>query len=237
MQQFNLAKHIYNSIYIVRTNTIIFWVLGLIGITSSINSLFPNSVLHIALVAVYIIAAVVATPVIYGIYFQIIEDNYSGVVSISKKYIGRYLLLLLRLYVPIALFFVIPMLSAPGGNATGSVHMLLISCSLLFIYIVPYFYVTDKQAGAIGGGIQFLLKNLIVSAPLVLVSLLTESILLLFQLNQHVLLEGNKLLFVAADLFLFLSANAIDFVLFITMVFVLKEHLQPSPEQNSNNEV
>ncbi len=224
MKSLNLAEHIVNSIYIIRTNTIILWFLGLIGITSCINGLYPDNMLHNVFMFIFIAAAVFATPVIYGIYYEIIEDNYSSIGEIAKKYLLPYLWLLFRLYSPVVFFAMVPLMSDPTSVPAGYFQMTVITCSLLFIYIIPTFYVSGNQKGSVLAGIQFLFKNISASAPLILVSLFAESMILLFEMKKQWLLDLNKFSYVIGEFLVYMTANIIDFILFITMVFVLKEY-------------
>ncbi len=223
MQSLNLATHIVNAIYIIRTNTIILWFLGFIGITSSINSMYPENPFHVVFVFIFITSAIFATPIIYGIYYEIIEDTCSSVTAIAKKYVLQYTWLLLRLYLPIVLFAALPMLAnGPEDINPAGFQMIIVFCSLLFIYIVPYFYVSGKQQGSVIVGLQFLFKNLAASAPLIRVALLTESTLLLFQTHKDVISQVGELPLAFAEFCIYMSANIIDFILFITMIFILR---------------
>lgn len=232
MKSLNLSQHIVNAVYIIRTNTIILWFLGIIGLTSSVNSLYPNNALYGFSIFLFICTAIFATPVIYGMYYEIIEDTYSSVTAIAKKYVLQYTWLLLRLYLPVVIFAAMPVISNPETVSGGYFQMVIISCSLIFIYIIPTFFVSGTQRGAIATGIQFLVQNLTASAPLILISLLTESALLIFEMKKGVLIEFNKLSFVMADFTIYMVANVIDFILFITMIFVLLDTKAQSTEES-----
>lgn len=233
MQPLNLSEHIVNAVYIVRTNTVILWFLALIGIMSSVSSLYPDSRMHGFFIFIFICTAIFATPIIYGIFYEIIDDSYSSVPQIGKKYLPSYLWLLLRLYLPVVFFAALPMMSAPESVSPGYFQMVVITCSLIFIYIIPYYYVTGKQQGAVLGGIKFLSQNISASAPLILLSLITESILLVFEMKKSVLFEFNKFIYSFAEFFIYMTANIIDFILFITMVFVLRKAITETNENNS----
>lgn len=223
MNSLNLAQHIINAVYIIRTNTIILWFLGFIGLTSSVNSLYPDNPLYGFNIFLFVCTAIFATPIIYGMYYEIIKDTYSSVPAIAKRYVPQYIWLLLRLYLPVVIFAAMPVISSPETVSAGYFQMVIISCSLIFIYIIPTYFVSGTQQGAVVSGIQFLVQNLSASAPLILISLLTEAFLLIFEMKKGILIEFNNLSFVLADFFIYMAANIIDFVLFITMIFVLLE--------------
>lgn len=231
MTSFNLSFHIYNALSLIRENTIIFWFLGLLGVVSSLNAIFPDSLFYIPLIIIYTLLSIVAVPVIYGIYFEIIENRYSGIIEIGKKYTIPYLWLLIKLYTPIIFFGLYPLIATSQTTQIGYAQTILIGCSLLFIYIVPFFYVSGNQRGAIAKGISFLFNNLAPSAPLILAALLTDVTLLLFQLNQQAIIQYSALVYFFSDVTLYLLANTIDFTLFITMVFLLKNHQQQLPRE------
>lgn len=230
-QSLNIATHIVNAVYIVRTNTIILWFIALLGLISGINSLFPEAGFHGPLFFAAVLFSLFATPVIYGIYFEIIEDNYSSIGKIGKKYIPEYIWLLMRLYIPAIFFAMLPAMSDPNNINEGSFQMFIVLCSLLFLYIIPCYYVQGTQRGAVSLGIAFLFKNISASAPLILLSLLTETALIVFEMKKEAVIQFSQLLYLVADFSIYMTANIIDFILFITMVFILKDQLQKRAEE------
>lgn len=230
----NLSTHIVNAVYIVRTNTIILWFIALLGITSSVNSLSSESSFHGVIFFVAVVLSLLATPIIYGIYFEIIEDSYSSVGEIAKKYVPQYIWLLLRLYFPVLFIAMIPAMADPTGINEGAFQMTIVICSLLFLYIIPCYFVRGSQQGAVSLGIAFLFKNLSASAPLILLSLLTEAILIVFEMKKEVLINFSNLVYLGADFSIYMVANIIDFILFITMVFILKEQFNTGAEQEQD---
>lgn len=229
-QSLNISTHIVNAVYIVRTNTIILWFMALLGITSTLNSLFADTAFHGLLFFIAVFVSLCATPIIYGIYFEIIEDSYSSIGAIAKKYVPQYIWLLLRLYIPVLFFAMLPAMSDPNNINEGSFQMFVVVCSLLFIYIIPCYYVQGSQKGAVTLGLAFLYKHLTASAPLILISLLTEAALILFELKKETLMNFSQAIYITADFSLYMTANIIDFVLFVTMVFIVKEQFQPTAE-------
>lgn len=227
-QSLNISTHIVNAVYIVRSNTIILWLIALLGLVSSLNSLFPEGSLHGTLFFIAVLISLIATPVIYGMYYEIIEDNYTSTGAIAKKYVPQYIWLLLRLYIPVLFFAMFPAMATPGNINEGSFQMFIVVCSLLFIYIVPCYFVRGTQRGAVSLGLLFLYNNLSASAPLILLSLLTEASLIVYEMHKEAVMKFSQLVYVIADFSLYMTANIIDFVLFVTMVFILKEQFKLS---------
>ncbi len=219
---FDIKEYINNAIYIVRTNTIVLWFLVLIGLISSINSRFPDSSLFWPITVFMGLVSLLSIPVIYGIYYELVEDTYSSIGDIAKKYIGRYIWLLFNMYLPVVLLATLPSLVLPELGGGGSFQVTIVSFSLLYLYVVPWFYVSNQIRGSITEGIHFLLKNLSASTPLILLTLVAESVMLLFQYNKAWFAELNAPLFVLLDMSVFITANIVDYLVFIVLIFILK---------------
>ncbi len=227
-QSLNISTHIVNAVYIVRSNTIILWFIALLGLMSSLNSLFPESGFHGALFFIAVLVSLVATPIVYGMYYEIIEDSYTSIAAIARRYVLQYIWLLMRLYIPVLFLAMFPAMADPNNINEGSFQMFIVVCSLLFIYIIPCYFVQGTQKGAVTLGLTFLYKHLSASAPLILLSLLTEAALIIFEMNKERVMGFSQVFYVTADFSLYMIANIIDFVLFVTMVFVLKEQFKLS---------
>ncbi len=222
MKVFAIKEYIDNAIYIIKTTTIVLWFLVLVGIISSITSLFPESPLYWPLTFSTSLLSVIAIPVIYGIYYELIEDRYSSMLEIATKYIGRYVWLLFSMYIPVVLLATLPQVMMPQLGSGGSFQLTIVSFSLLYLYVIPWFYVSDKTRGAITEGIYFLIKNLSASTPLLLLTLLAESVMLIFQYNKKWITDINTPLFVVADIAIYVIASVIDYIVFIVLIFILK---------------
>lgn len=236
MQSLNFSNYLQYAIYIIRTNSIILWFIALIGLISSINTIFPENPFHGPLIFLSIITAIFATPVIYGFYFEIIEDKYSSVVGITRKYVLNYTWLLLKMYLPVILIAALPIMANPEKITPGYFQIIIICFSLIYIYIIPIYYVTGVQRGSITTGIYFLSRTFIGSAPIILIALVTEAALILFELKKGWLLQSNKLLYAMAEVFVYMAANIIDFTLFIVMIYILKSHLTAHDVKTNNDQ-
>ncbi len=222
MKVFAIKEYIENAIYIIKTTTIVLWFLVFVGIISSITSLFPKSSLYWPLTFSTSLLSVLAIPVIYGIYYELIEDSYSSIVEIAKKYIGRYIWLLFSMYIPVVLLATLPSMIMPELGGGGSFQLTIISFSLLYLYVIPWFYVSNQTKGAITEGIHFLINNLSSSTPLLLLTLCAESAMLVFQFNKTWITELNTPFFVFFDIAIYVIASIIDYIVFIVLIFILK---------------
>ncbi|MCP3898172.1 MAG: hypothetical protein GY707_00390 [Desulfobacteraceae bacterium] len=219
---FTIKKYIQDSLYIIKTTTIVLWFIVIVGAISSINSRYPESSLFWPITIVTSVLSLVSLPVIYGIYFELIEDTYSSIGEIAKKYIGRYIWLLFNMYMPVILIATLPSLIMPELGGGGSFQLTIVSFSLLYLYIVPWFYVSGDIRGSITEGIHFLIKNLSASTPLIFMTLIAESLLLLFQYNKNLFSGLHTALFVVLDAGVFISASIVDYVVFIVLIFIIK---------------
>ena len=126
------------------------------------------------------------------------------------------------MYVPVIFFGWLPVILSPQTAGTGHFHILLVSFSLLYLYVIPFYYFTGKQLGSISRGINFLIRTISSSTPLILVVLLLETSLLLVQYKKSSLLAYNTFLYTAIDFTTYLVASIIDFILFIILILILK---------------
>lgn len=221
-QQFDITKQFILAVSLVRQHTIVIWWLVFIGLVNTATTLIDNIELSRVLGISSFILSICSTPVIYGIYYELIEDIYSSISKIIKSYILPYLWLLVRMYLPVMFVAGIPMILSPQSAGGGYFHIILVSFSLIYIYVLPFFYFTGKQQGAITIGITFLMKNLSASTPLILTVLLLETTLLIIQYNKEALLARSTYLFTILDFSTYFIASIIDFILFIVLILILK---------------
>lgn len=221
-QQFDVTKQFFLAVSLVRQHTIVLWWLVFIGLVNTATTLIDNTELSRVLGILSFTLSICSTPVIYGIYYELIEDVYSSIFKIIKSYILPYLWLLVRMYLPVLFVAGIPMILNPQSAGGGYFHIILVSFSLIYIYVLPFFYFTGRQQGAISIGITFLMRNLSASTPLILTVLLLETTLLIIQFNKEALLARSTYLFTILDFSTYLIASIIDFILFIVLILILK---------------
>lgn len=223
---FTIREHFRTALTLVRQHTIVVWYLLILGIINTTSVLYETSGQPNIMGILAFALSLCATPVIYGIYYELIEDIYSSITRITRVYVPRYLWLLLRMYLPAVFAAWLPMMIAPESGAGGGFfHVIIISFSLIYLYVLPFYYFTGKQQGAITLGIQFLVRNLVASTPLILAVLLLETIMLLVQYNKAALLERSLYLFAILDFSTFFIASIIDFILFIILIYILKNNV------------
>lgn len=222
MNSLNLKTYLLYAIYIVRTNPSILIFLGAFGLLNGITVYLPEGGAVQLINSLTILAAIFISPVIYGIYYEIIEDKYSSIINIFRTYVGGYILVLLCMYIPIIFTTALFMSASSAGVNTGYVMVTILFFSLLFIYVIPTYYISGKILESITFGVRFFFKNMLSSAPLLMLALFSELILLLSHFQLQGIRESTPALFVTIDFFLYMLASITDFILFIMLIYVLK---------------
>ncbi len=227
MNSWNLKLYLNYGLQIVRLNTIVLWWIGLIGILSSVTLLLKDSPSFWPLNVVVTLLSILSTPVIYGIYFELIEDKYSSIPHIARKYVPGYLWLIIRMYLPP--IFLASMLisllagSIPAFGGGGILEMTLVLFSLLYLFVIPTYYTSGTGRGAISGGISFLSKNLSSATPIILAVLLLETGMLLLQYQRSTSTTDPGTIFIILDFLVYFIASIVDYLIFIILIFILKE--------------
>ncbi len=230
MKSLNIQTYLTYAIYIVRTNPTVLLFLAVIGIINSIGVYFPESRFTDITTAITFVATIFINPVIYGIYYEIIEDKYSSLGKIFTTYVAGYLLLLFCMYIPIISITATLMSSAQYGGNIAFIMLTILIFSLLYIYVIPSYYLSRTIVSSIITGVQFLMRNLLNSAPVLLVALFSELLLLFSQYKMIWLKEKSVFLFSIMEFSIYMIANIIDFLLFIILVYILKNHSMPEEE-------
>jgi hypothetical protein len=222
MASFPLRRYFTYAVLMIRSNSIVLWGLGFIGLCSAAALLLKGTGAYWPLNILAITLSIAVTPIFYGIYFELIEDTYTSITAIARTYVLNYIWLLMRMYVPAVFVASLPLLVIPSDRAGGYLETILIFFSLLYLYVIPTYYITGKQYGAITAGVRFLLANLSRSAPLILAVLLLETAMLLLQHGRIGLAGQNSIGFALLDFIIYVGASIIDFVIFIILIFILK---------------
>ncbi len=222
MDAFDFKKYLFYALKIIRANTIVLWCLGFIGLCSAAALLLRDTGLYGPLNALTMALSITATPVFYGIYLELIEDTYSSIPQIARTYILNYIWLLVRMYLPVIIVATIPLLMAPGVLGSGFFEITLICSSLVYIYVIPTYYLFGQQRGAIASGVSFLFRNLFKSTPVIFTVLILETTMLLMQLGKNSYSGQGTIYFAILDLFIYLIASVIDLAVFIILIYVLK---------------
>lgn len=224
MESLNIQTYLMYAIYLVRTNPMILMFLALLGIVNSIGSYLPESSFADSAGTITFLARIFIIPVIYGIYYEIIEDKYTSIGKIFSTYVAGYLLLIFCMYIPIISVTATFMSSAQFDGNIVIIMLTILVFSLLYLYVIPTYYISRTIVGSMITGIQFLAKNLLNSAPVLLTALFAELLLLFSQYKMEWLREMNVLLFVIMEFSIYMIASIVDFLLFIILVYIIKNH-------------
>lgn len=222
METFSLKTYFLYAVYIVRTNPLILYFLAAVGLLNGFTVYFPGSGLANLISSLTIFSAIVVSPLIYGIYYEIIEDKYSSLANIFRTYVGGYLLLLFCMYIPIIMTTAVLLGSVQAAGSTGIVMLTILFFSLLFIYVVPAYYISGKILDSIVFGVRFFFTHALKSAPLLLMALSSELLLLLSNFKLSRLSEESPTLFLVLDFSIYITAAIIDFLLFIMLIYILR---------------
>ena len=218
----NLAPYLGYALLIIRNNTIVLWWVGLLGLFSSMALLSRDTSLFWPVHLALSLLSIVSTPIIYGIYFELIEDRYSSIPRIAKTYVLRYIWLIIRMYLPPIFLASIIVSFAAGSDPGGILELTLVGFSLIYLFVIPTYYVSGTQQGAILAGMSFLGRSISSVSPLILAVLLLESAMLLAQ-HQRSSGPDPGLLFMVIDFLIYFCASIGDYIIFIILIFILKE--------------
>ncbi|MBM9604781.1 hypothetical protein [Desulfopila inferna] len=222
MNSLNLKTYLLYAIYIVRTHPRILLFLAAVGLLNGLIVYFPKSGFADLVSSITILSAIFISPVIYGIYYEIIEEKYSSIATVFRTYVGGYLLLLFCMYIPVITATAMLMSSTGAGENTAYVMLTILFFSMLFIYVVPAYFVSGKIIDSLIYGVSFFFRNIAGSAPLLLMALASEMLLLLSHFTLGGLKENSPSLFVVLDFFIYMTASILDFLLFIMLVYILR---------------
>lgn len=226
-KSWDLKTYLKYGLLIVRTHTIVLWWIGFIALLSVIALTLKGTSAFWPMNIVVTLLSIVSTPVMYGIYFQLIEDTYSSIPQIFKTYVPGYIWLIIRMYLPpifiASLFLSLLAGTIPGFGGSGFLEITLVLFSLIYLFVIPTFYRNGSGRGAIGKGVAFLLANLSRTTPIILTMILLETGMLLLQYQRSSFTPGESPAYLAIDFLVFVTASIIDYVVFIILIFILKD--------------
>ncbi len=224
---FPILQYLGYALQIIKVHTIVIWLLAIIGLLSATSLTLRDTSWFSLISMVSMVLSTMLTPIAYGIYFHIIDDSYTSIRTIARCYIPRYLWLLIRMYVPVIFLAGLAEILS-GGSGGGFLVVGIIFFSLLYLFVIPHFYCTGRQDGAISLGIGFLLRNLSAATPLLVIVLFLESTVMLVQHLRSTLLEQHFVLFFILEFVTFVSASLLDYAIFIILIFIIREADNPS---------
>lgn len=221
MNKFKLISHWRRALELLREEPTVFWLLGIVAFFSALPPLAAqtglSTLLHLAAFA----AALGVTPLVYGICATRLTGSRQPLPALARTVLPGYLLLVARMYLPALGFALLPVVLAPEVAGEGHFYLILLCFSLIYLYVIPLYFITGRQRGTIYRGCRFLARNLSASTPLLLVTLLVEAAVLLVQLGGEVLLPDRPLLQGMLQAGCYLTASIIDTLVFIVLVLVL----------------
>ena len=163
----NFATYIKSSITIIKTHTIVLLitavVTGIIIANYLLSQYSHNNILSIPVLVI----TFATTLVMYGLYYEIIEDKYTSMREIFSKYLYGYFLVSLISALPIILVSLLIMLTSSGNTYQVIQKFFALLVSIVFMYVVPYYFQTNQVVESFRRGIGFLVKNFSTSLPII----------------------------------------------------------------------
>ena len=162
------------------------------------------------------------TLVMYGLYYEIIEDQYTSMREIFSKYLYGYFLVSLISALPIILASLLVMLTSSGNSYQVIQKFFALLVSIVFMYVVPYYFLTNQVVESFRRGIGFLVKNFSTSLPII------TAIFILYISEYFLSTTLISLVNINAYLFSFLQYTyvflsfIVDYALFIVLVLTVK---------------
>ncbi|PID43270.1 MAG: hypothetical protein CR981_02040 [Proteobacteria bacterium] len=227
MADLDLKDLFLTATTIIGKNRMVIWYIGGISICNSgLSLLAEESPFSGFFTTAALILSTIATPVIYGICFELLENRYSSITAIMRNYLPGYFWLLLLMYMPAGFFAAIPMMVLPEQGGQGYFYIILISFALLYLYVIPFYFFRGTYRRALTDGVTFLLTNLTASTPLLLTALLAESAILIFQYmkERHIIITPEIL--PVFDVVVYILVSFTDLILFMIMILILKNQNQ-----------
>ena len=222
MESLNLKTYLLYAFYIVRNNPKILAFIAGVGLLNGITVFFPENQFANLISLITVVSAIFINPVIYGMYYEIIEEKYSSVVNIFRTYVAGYLILIFCIYIPIIATTAIIMRSAQAEGNVAFVMLTILFSSLLFIYVVPTYFISGTILDSIVYGVRFFLRNLLRSAPVLMMALFSELLLLFSHLKLGPIKENNPSIFLVLDFSVYMVASIVDYLLFIMLIYILR---------------
>ena len=124
--------------------------------------------------------------------------------------------------------------SIPAFGGGGILELTLVLFSLLYLFVIPTYYIKGTGRGAITTGIFFLSRNLSSATPIILAVLLLETGMLLLQYQRATFSTDRGTIFIGIDFMVYFFASIVDYLIFIILIFILKE--QPADSDQSGQD-
>lgn len=223
---FEIGKYFGYALYILKTNTIIMWSVVLMGVATGLGKLFIDDGADTSWLLIGSVIKLSIFAVVYGMCYELVIDRYTSVTEIGKKYILPFLWLFLNMYVPAVLVAILPGMLVPGLGGEGVWMIIMMSFGILYLYVIPWFYISGSWRGAIVHGITFLLKNLNASTVIIMLALLTELGFVCLDIVLGKIKTLGGILYFALDAGVFVADFLVNCLFFIILVYIIKERVQ-----------
>lgn len=221
MDSLNLDRHLRSAVFCIKAHPFVFYWIVFIAAWNTASTLLEGNEIGPLGISAFILS-LCTTPVIYGLLYDRTIGSCSTPGTVIRTYVPGYFWLLIRMYLPALFVALMPMMLAPQAAGEGHFFVILITFSIAYIFVIPCYFVTGKQSGAILSGLSFLARNFSSCTPVLLTVVLIEAALLLVENNGSRLLEIGPVLFGFIDFFVFIIASVIDYLLFIMLVLILR---------------
>ena len=221
MNSFNLDQHLRSAISYLKSSPLVLCWLVFIAVWNTSSTLLEGHETG-ALGILAFILSLCSTPVIYGLLYDRTTGIRSPLQAIITTYLPGYFWLLIRMYLPAMFIASLPMIMAPQTAGEGHFFIILLTFSIIYIFVIPCYFENGKQQGAIFPGLAFLARNFSLCTPILLTVVLLEASMLLVEHNEPRLLEISPVLFGFIDISVYLTASIIDYLLFIILVLILR---------------
>ena len=218
-----LATYIKSSITIIKTHTIVLLITAIVSGINTANFLLSylkhNSMLNIPAMVV----TFVTTLVMYGLYYEIIENKYTSMREIFTKYVYGYFVVTLIIALPIMMLSLF--LSLPtSGNTYQSIQKIgTILVLVVFMYVVPYFFHTNKIVESFKCGLGFLVNNFHKSLSLIVAVVLFYAVKIILGIKLVSLASESAYIYAFAQYIYMFSYFTFDYMLFIVLVLAITD--------------
>ena len=218
-----LSTHIKSSIDIIKSHTIVLFITAIVTGINILNLLLSylkhNSWLNIPAM----IITFLTTLVMYGLYYEIIEDKYTSMREIFSKYVYGYFIVSLVMALPLMVSSFLLSLTTFENTSQLTLKFISLLVLVMFMYVDPFFFHTNKVIISFKYGIDFFVRNIKESLSLI------AAVILLFVFNSILsiklisLVSVNIFVYALVQYIFLFSFFIIDYALFIVLVLAIKE--------------
>ena len=191
---------------------------------ASISPVIDNDIITKIFSYMSFIALGLSTPIILGIFTEVINKQRTSISSLFKHHFVNYLLFKLIIFIPILIFSLISIITNTNSDNIHIKLFLYIALDILFIYSLPMLFETKKVKKSIINGLKFLFKHYDKSHVLILLVFFSNSFFIFiskgfFSESTHPVILMQFSYFVVRSVLLLLS-----FYVFCLSLLILKKY-------------